>query len=756
MKKPWLAALLLASLAIQAQIQTVWADEGSPLPDGVAITIDKEYIQLRVVSPHAFVLHISPTATTGLRPSVYLSGQTQPATPFRPLDDGTAVGISTDFGQLLVDPKRRMWTLRDASGATITDWTPLGTAVPAPPPQPGKPAQPGSFNLSIGSSSNTTRSLYYGSGNIPNLGALTQDHGSAKTGNGSAALPQYWSTAGYGALLVGDTDDQPGSWKVNPAGGVDWRVPGSGADLYLFPTRDLYAWLRADAELTGFAPVPPLWSFGYLQSRWGWKNKAYIDDTLVHFRQDQLPVDAFIVDFEWYTTKPDYQVKYEGEPTYVDFGWNPALFPDPQAQIAGFAAQGLHLIGIRKPRLGNSENLAMARNKGWILPPNPADPNYWVIRSRNLDFSLPDVRTYWKENNRKFLEAGLAAFWNDEGESDYVEYSYWNIAELSLFAEAKPGERFWSLNRSFIPGMQRFGAAVWTGDIAADWKPLERTPGEMLSYGLSGMPYSACDIGGYSGNTTPELLSRWMEAGVFFPIMRSHSENSSTPHFPWLFGPDAEAAIRKALDLRYQLIPYYYSLSHENATTAAPLMRPLVMEFPADANAVGLTDEWLMGKSLLAAPVLNAGGARSIYLPADGWFDFGTSHSTQGPQTVQVTAKLDEIPMYVRAGTLLPLGPVRQYTGEPSQTPLEMQIYPGHDATFDLVEDDGKTLDYQKGTERITHFSWDDRAQTLSWKVTGTYDGAGVFSSMKAVLFAPQGSVEKDGTLGRDGSAQFP
>lgn len=710
------------------------------LPDGIALSVNGERIALQVASAHAFCLHMDAEAPAASAKSLFLNGQGRPAgAPYKVVHDGTTIGIATDFGQLLVDLDKRSWSLRDAAGTVLADWALLGEHAPMPP------SQPAMFRLSMGAPATTLPPRYYGSGNAPDQGALTQREGTAKLGNGRSVLPQFWCTAGYGALLVGAHDDAPGAWKADASGHVNWEVAGSGADLYLCPARNLYEWLRDDAELTGFAPVPARWTFGYLQSQWGWKDRAYIDDTLAHFRRDRLPVDAFIVDFEWYTTYPDYRVKTEGDAAFKDFDWNPELFPDPTAQIAGFARQGLHLVGIRKPRLGNSENLAMARGKNWTMD-----------QTRDLDFSNPAVREWWNENNRPFADAGMAAFWNDEGEHRYTEYGYWNIAEMALFQQARPGQRFWSLNRAFHPGMQRFGAAVWTGDIHADWKTFARTPGEMLSYSLAGMPYSACDIGGYSGETQPELLTRWMQAGVFFPVMRAHSEHGMTPHFPWLFGPEAEAAIRQALELRYRLIPYYYSLSHANNVTAAPLMRPLAMEFPDDEKAAVLTDEWLMGRGLLAAPVINEGGARSVYLPGDRWYDFGSTHVTEGPQTIQRTAKLDEIPVYVRAGTLLPLGPVLQYTGEPSPTPLEMQIYPGHDAAFDFVEDDGATQTNPRDGARTTSFSWNEQTRTLSWKVIGNYQGGNVFKTVKAVLFSPGGPVEKEGSLGADGSVNFP
>src|ERR1019366_8697046 len=513
------------------------------------------------------------------------------------------------------DTSNQKWSLRDRGGRNLTDWSSFKTKTATD--------KDSGIILDVGPSSQTSKPLYYGSGNGPDRGALTQNHASSVTENGASSLPQYWSNAGYGTLLITAADNKPARWESNAAGGVTWTVPGDSADLYIAPARHLYDWVRDDAELTGFAPLPPRWSLGYLQSRWGWKDAAYITNTLKHFRDDQLPVDAFIFDFEWYTRTPDYKVPPQGIPDFVDFGWNPILFPRPAAQIAELAP-GLHVVGIRKPRLRNSDNLAMARSKGWILPANPNDPNGLGIRTRDIDFSNPAVQAWWKENNRKFVEAGMAGFWDDEGEINFTEYSYWNLTENALFKQVNPNARFWSLNRAFAPGLQRFGAAVWTGDINSDWATLARTPGQLLSDGLSDMPYSTCDIGGFSGNPSPELLTRWMQAGVFFPIQRSHSDKNVTPRFPWLFGPQADAAIRSALDLRYRLIPFYYSLAFENHETAAPVMRPLVMEFPNDEKVAGMVDEWIMGTGLLAAPLLNEGGQRDVYLPNDTWFDFST------------------------------------------------------------------------------------------------------------------------------------
>ncbi len=738
------------SICVAVQLAEAGEVASQDLKDGVGVQVGGDEVELSVATPHAFRLRICPPESAPAATSIFLSGEAQPATAFSVIHEGEIVGIKTAFGELKVDTKQQKWSLIDEKGQPLTDWAAIKSTGAE------KEANPGAkFTVEVGASTAKPGPLYYGSGNDPKLGALTQNEARSHAGNGSTSLPQYWSNAGYGALLVTNDDNKPAAWKANRTGGVSWTVPGTRADLYLAPAANLYDWLRDDAELTGFAPVPPRWTFGYMQSRWGWKDRAYIDETLARFRADHLPLDAFIFDFEWYTKTPDYKVKAPGDPAFADFDWYSPLLPEPAKQIAGWLDQGVHVVGIRKPRIGNSENLAMARSKGWILPSNPEDPNGDDIKTRNLDYANPAVQAWWQENNRKFIEAGMAGFWNDEGETTYTEYSYWNQTEAGLFRQFDPNARFWSLNRSFAPGLQRFGAAAWTGDIHANWETLNKTTGELLTYSLSGMPYMTCDIGGFFGDPTPELLTRWMQAGVFFPIQRSHSHVRATPRFPWLYGPDAEAAIRKALELRYRLIPYYYSLAFQNSQTAAPLMRPLVMEFPDDEKVAGLTDEWLMGQGLLVAPALQEGGKRDVYLPDDLWYNFGTNQTTKGPQTLSVTSKLDEIPVYLRAGTLLPLGPVLQHTGETSAEPLELQIYPGRDGTFTLTEDDGKTLDYQKGIVRSTAFSWNDQTKTLSWKITGTYQGDHRFHQVKAVLFAPSGQQAKVETLDKDGSITF-
>jgi alpha-glucosidase len=516
------------------------------------------------------------------------------------------------------------------------------------------------------------------------------------------------------------------------------------------PASNLYEAARNYAELSGAPAVPPRWTFGYLQSRWGWQDRAYIDDTLKQFVTRKLPVDAFIFDFEWYTVEPDYELPPEGDANFKDFSFNPALFPDPSGQIATMDQNGIHFVGIRKPRLGNLDLLNMARAKGWLLPGKTH------VDVRNIDFRRDDVRDWYADQIIPLLKSGVSGWWDDEGELTFTTYYWWNQAEAQALAKVNPTARLWTIDRAFQPGLQRLGAAAWTGDIHANWQTLRRTPTDLLNWSLAGMDYSACDIGGFIGEDTPELLTRWMEAGVFFPVMRSHSDHKVQPRFPWLYGADAESAIQHALDLRYRLIPYLYSLAHEAHEIGAPLMRPLAMEFPDDPKAAEISSQWLLGSRLMAAPILTPENKRSVYLPNDSWFQFDTNTLLSGNRDMDVNAGLADIPAYVRAGTILPLAPPIQHTAQLPGGPLQLQVYPGGDAQFTLVEDDGESTAYLNGNVRRTTFAWDNTARKLTWKITGPYAGADIFKTMQVTVFDPAGIHQAAGDLSANGSASIP
>jgi alpha-glucosidase len=288
-----------------------------------------------------------------------------------------------------------------------------------------------------------------------------------------------------------------------------------------------------------------------------------------------------------------------------------------------------------------------------------------------------------------------------------------------------PDSRPFILTRAAFSGAQTV-AALWGGDNSSVWEHLAGSLPYLLNLGLSGMPFVGVDIGGFNGLTNGELLARWFQAGAFYPFCRNHAETGTNLKEPWAFGPRIEAICRRALELRYQLLPYTYSLFHEAAQTGAPIMRPLAWHYPQDAATFNLADQFLHGRDLLVAPVLAAGAsARAVYLPRDTWYRWGTDEALEGPRHVLAEAPLEPggLPLYVRGGALLPMWPAAAHTGAVQREALRVHVWPGTGA-LDFYEDDGETRAYTRGEWQVTRFQVKaSRAGlTLAWgKPQGGY-----------------------------------
>ena len=565
---------------------------------------------------------------------------------------------------------------------------------------------------------------FYGAGNESenHAGDLTHSEGTQVVSNGVTRIPFLWSTGGWSVLVA---NNQTGcAWQDN-AGTLTLTVPGPYLDLYLSVAPDGYGLLDAYSRLTGRAPIPPRWTFGFMLSRWGYADAADVQDKWHQFRDRQIPVDAFIYDYDWFTN---------------DWDFSPKTFPP--GSLAAMKNLGLRFIGIRKPRVTGA-NLDYARSQGWVLS-SPL--------GTDLRFDLPAARYWWWSHHVPLVKAGVDGWWNDEAEQSPDEFFQMAQTEWDG-GRAISSRRPWSLNRAFAPGMQRYGAAVWTGDIDSTWETLANQPGTMLNWSLAGMPYVGQDVGGFQSTPSPELYARWVEESVFVPVMRAHGTFGS-PRWPWAFGADVLAATKKAIELRYRLIPTLYTLASQTASTGAPLMRPLFLEFPQDAKTFHLEDEWLVGDRLLAAPVLAQGGARDVYLPAGRWYDFNTSAPVSGSQTLHVQAPLDLIPAYVRAGTILPLGPILQSTSLGVEDPLEVRVYPGADAVFTLYEDDGDTYAYQRGAASRIPMHWNDGTRTFTIGIrAGSFPA--MLSTRHLIVVLPNGVRKTFVYTGRAMQVQF-
>ncbi|CAK9084348.1 unnamed protein product, partial [Durusdinium trenchii] len=538
--------------------------------------------------------------------------------PCSKVETSTEQGVSTSAGSVTVDIYGVVRIYSGSGGARITNSTPIVSDSEMVFYQPrgrllgGGSDSPGGMSLST-----------------PSVSPIV--------GNTACYAPYYYSEMGYGVLSVverADYNKYPASYELTSYGDsqrVNWLFTGMW-DMYIMPAASLREGTRAYYELTGRPPVPPRYTFGFMASRWGWKDRTYIENVIQKFRDGKYPIDAIIMDFEWFTNETDYgYAPSEGKSYYKDFGFNPVTFPEPAYQLAEYAfrnmeksnktnwedinttAEGqesglqlrpgcgtdpdkawrdsnIRVAGIRKPRMGNSAVIEELEDKKWLLPHcepagryPPVYPGYSC--GRNVDFSIPEARDWYAKELQPLLNAGMSFWWNDEGETDYFTNHWWNVAQKKALETwsnnmALPQHRFFSLNRAFTPGLSRLGATVWTGDVTASWDWLLHTPGTMLNWVLAGAPYVSCDSGGFIDPTSAELLIRWLQVACFMPVMRVHSEINVDPHWPWLWGPVAADAYRKILNLRYRLLPYHYSLAHAQYDTGEMWIRPLLMDFP--------------------------------------------------------------------------------------------------------------------------------------------------------------------------------
>jgi alpha-glucosidase len=492
-----------------------------------------------------------------------------------------------------------------------------------------------------------------------------------------------------------------------------------GLCAYFIGGATLPAVLERYTQLTGRMPMPPRWMLGYQQSRWSYSPERRVRELAAEFRRRRIPCDALYLDIHY----------MDG---YRIFTWDQDRFPDPSQLIAELRQQGFRVVTIIDPGVKvdsgytvHDEGLgrdAFCRLPDGTLFRGPVWPGECFFP----DFTDPQVRAWWGELYRPLVEAGVAGFWNDMNEPAIfagampgnVVHHYegqraahreiQNVYGLQMArASAEglrrlcPDRRVPVISRSGYAGLQRF-ALVWTGDNQSSWAHLRLGVSMCLNLGLSGIALCGPDVGGFAGDCEGELLARWTQVGALTPFFRNHSALGTRSQEPWAFGEPYESICRRWIEFRYELLPYLYTTAWQAAQTGLPMMRPLALAFPEDRRTHGMDDQFLLGDALLAAPVASAGErSRPVYLPGGAWYDFWTGERLSGEVTAN--APLERMPLYVRAGSVLPLGPVLQHTGEWPPKALRLHIYPG-DGESQLYEDDGETLAYRSGEFCLTRF----------------------------------------------------
>ncbi len=594
-------------------------------------------------------------------------------------------------------------------------------------------------------------------------------------GNTDDYIPFFQSVKGYGVFW----DNYSPTQFVDNADSTSFRSDvGDGIDYYFMYGGNADGVIAQMRGLTGQAPMLPLWTYGFWQSKERYKSQDELVGVVKKYRELGVPLDGIIQDWQYWGNNYLWNA--------MDF-LNPEFY-NPKKMVNEVHNMNAHLIisiwnsfGPQTKQYHDLEKIEALMNfKTWPesgsekWPPNLDYPS----GVRVYDAYNPAARDiFWKYINDGLFSIGIDGWWMDSSEPDHLQFKtsdFNNKTYLGSFRKVRnafplmtvggvyqhqraetSGKRVFILTRSAFAGQQRYGANTWSGDVTASWNALRNQITAGLNFSLCGIPYWNSDIGGFflsrfrkklDDPEYRELYVRWLEFGAFCPMMRSHGADA--PREIYQFGQKGDRAydaIDKFIRLRYSLLPYIYSTSHEVTANHSSMMRALVMDFAKDSNALDLNDQFMFGRSLLVSAVtkpmyvkpalegrdtmqvedFSTVKTKETYLPANtDWYDFWTGEKMSGGRKVTKETPIDLIPVYVKAGSVLPVGPAVQYAEEKKWDNLQLNIYPGSNGQFVLYEDENDNYNYEKGMFATITFTWNDKKRTLTiGNRNGSYPG---------------------------------
>lgn len=572
-----------------------------------------------------------------------------------------------------------------------------------------------------------------------------------KQTNMQIAVPFFQSVKGYGLFW----DNTATTIFNDNADGTSFESEvGNCADYYFINGGNADKVIASYRHLTGEAPMFPRWVFGFWQSRERYKGQDETVGIVKKYRELNVPLDGIVQDWQYWGEDETYW-------NSTEFG-NPR-FPNPKQMIDDIHKLNAHIIISVWPSFGNKTKIFQEfknNNMLYNITTWPINPNVQVYDAFN-----PKARDiYWSYMNKNIFSLGMDGWWLDSTEPDHLKQKVGDddnkthLGTLRKVRNAFPlvttggvyahqrqttsDKRVFILARSAFAGQQRNATTIWSGDVVSRWDVLKAQIAGGCNLSLSGIPYWNSDIGGFFsyakyhlGVKDPafqELYVRWLQFGAFCPMMRSHG--TDTPREIYQFGQKgywAYDAIEKFINLRYRLLPYNYSNAWEITSKSGTMMRALVMDFAADKKVRDINNEYMFGKSLLVCPITDSlytsrstGNAvvdfsktktQKVYLPLGAdWFDFWTGEKIKGGQEIEKDVPINVMPLYVKAGSILPMGPFQQYTSEKDASKLEIRIYGGADGVFTLYEDENDNYNYEKGIYSTIRLSWSNKARTLT------------------------------------------
>jgi alpha-D-xyloside xylohydrolase len=692
---------------------------------GLRAIAGREVLEVTVCTDS--VIHVvatpEPFAPASPLPWMLDAQQSCPGAPFTFTQDAKAASLRTAHVEVIVHIERGGLSFRTLDGESLLN---EGSSIPRTY-EPVELNGDHTYRVTDRFSPSITEALYglgqHQSGMFNYRGATVE----LGQNNTDVAIPLLISSKGYGLL-----------WNTAALTYFDNRFPldmkltsiaGKSIDYYLLYGPEIDGILHQYRNMTGHTPMLPKWAYGFFQSKDRYVSLDEIHQIAQRYRQEHIPLDAMVQDWFWWKT--------EGDPVFN------SNYHDVAKDIEVLHKENVHAMisvwGLLDPK---SETYKILDGEHELVS------GAHVYDATNLE--ARDL--YWKHLPGKLLTQGWDAFWLDSAEPE----EYWphmgdailssrqlaigNGAEFTNvfpllhtlgvqdhWKAQNPSKRVFLLTRSAFLGQQRVGATVWSGDVYGTYWGLSHQVPAGLNFALSGYPYWTTDIGGYwpphddplADPAFQELYARWFEYGTFCPIFRTHGHR---PHNE-LWSYDRVEPILVSYDkLRYRLMPYIYSLAWKVTSEDYTIQRPLVMDWRTDPNTWNLGDEFMFGPAILVNPILKANATkRSVYLPAaPAWYDFWSGQS-RNAGAFEADAPLDRMPLFVRAGSIIPMGPEIEYATQDPGGPVELRIYRGADGKFDLYEDGGDGYDYEKGEHSVISIRWEDRTGTLT---IGSRDGS--------------------------------
>ena len=501
-------------------------------------------------------------------------------------------------------------------------------------------------------------------------------------------VPFLVSSQGYGVLFDNHYEGTV-DIAANDPDIIDWRFKGGPASYYVIASKDYPQLLNRYTTLTGKQPLPPFWSLGYIQSKYGYKDEAETRGIVSRFQKEKVPLDAVVLDLYWFGV--------EGDMGRLD--WDRTKFPNAEAMVKDLKAAGVKTIIITEPYFTRtSDNFQELVKKELLVKNEKGEPyiieDFWTGAAGLIDITKPEAQEWMWQFYKKHIETGIAGWWSDLGEPEnhpsgmrhqgglkpYEVHNIYSHLWAKMLYEGYKKEfsdqRPFNLIRSGYAGSQRYAIFPWSGDIARSWAGFQAQIPIMLGMSMSGIGYMHSDLGGFTGGEkNPELYARWLQMGAFVPIMRAHGAGEIPPE-PVFYDEPVKSIVRDYIKLRHRLLPYLYTMSWRNTTEGMPLVLPMNFFDPRNPRFQDINDQYFWGENMLVAPVLDPGAnSRLVVLPSGSWIDYWTGLAYAGLQNIRVGTPLERMPLFIKGGSFIPMINVGNNLSEYRTDTLHLQYY---------------------------------------------------------------------------------